>query len=128
MPNAWLCGLPERSVGASDNDLLLTVDAQGQRNMITGQNPVIMFAYLEITPFNQIHRGENIINVVPLLLISLQKKCWFCLCSLHFFVNVVILALEPQRFQLSNNVRVIPPAVGLIPDRVAIEVAKDDRF
>src|SRR5690554_229436 len=38
----------------------------------------------------------------------------------------MILALETHLAELSNYIRVIPPAVGLVPAHIAIKIAEND--
>src|SRR3990167_6299059 len=84
-----------------------------------------MLADLQSTFFGQIRRGKNVINVVRLLAVPLQEKCWAGLFSLLFLEDSVILAFEPHRFQLGNYVRVIPPTIRLIPEHIAIKIAEN---
>ncbi|MEL0167331.1 MAG: hypothetical protein VW877_04305, partial [Pseudomonadaceae bacterium] len=55
-----------------------------------------------------------------------QEKCRTAFIALFFLEDAMILALETDLTKLGNYVRVIPPAVRLIPAHIAIKIAEDD--
>ncbi|MET4000269.1 hypothetical protein ABIE60_002276 [Marinobacterium sp. MBR-109] len=81
--------------------------------MVTDRNPVIILTNLQRTPLGEVGRSESIVDMVGLLWVALQEKCWPRLLPLLLIKYPMILALESQFGQFSDNIRMVPPTVRL---------------
>jgi hypothetical protein len=106
-------GIQAVDSGVSWLMLSALIDAQGQRHMVTDRNPVIILTNLQRTPLGEVGRSESIVDMVGLLWVALQEKCWPRLLPLLLIKYPMILALESQFGQFSDNIRMVPPTVRL---------------
>lgn len=92
--------------------------------MVAHAKPLTTVTDLNFAMLQQVIRHKNIIDVIRLAQVALEKESGCSFFSLALTLLMVINTLEPNVSQFLDHIRVVPPAIWLVPYLIAIEITQ----
>ena len=97
--------------------------------MIAVPAPVGMFANLYISQSFHIIAGcKTVVKMIGFVFVAIKEEVVVFFLSLFLSKKIMVSTADTFSLQQGHYFRVIANAAGLVPDRIAVEIAGEDRL